>query len=84
MRVDSAHTATTQTNALARCALPQHGTNAVENEVLRLMEERGIRRVLLMQDHRLTGMISEADIATQLTEHRVIEVVERLYAAPMS
>jgi CBS domain-containing protein len=52
------------------------------DQVLRAMEEHKIRRLPVIDNHRLVGMISEADIATQLSEDRVMEVVERVYAAP--
>ncbi len=43
------------------------------SEVLRLMEQHAIRRLPVLDDDRLVGMISEADLATHLGEHEVAE-----------
>jgi CBS domain-containing protein len=48
-------------------------------EVLSVMEEHQIRRVPVIDEHRVVGMISEADIARQLPEH-VGRFVEAVYA----
>jgi len=56
--------------------------NASEDDVLRLMEEHEIRRLPVIQNQRLVGMISEADLATHLDEHRLAEFVGKIYAAP--
>lgn len=52
------------------------------NEVLRTMEENKIRRVPVIDDNRLVGMISEADLATHLNEHQISEFASAIYAAP--
>jgi CBS domain-containing protein len=49
-------------------------------EVLRRMTEHGIRRIPVISEHRIVGMISEADLARNLDEHRLAEFVERVYA----
>jgi CBS domain-containing protein len=49
-------------------------------DVLRLMEERQIRRVPVLADLRLVGMISEADVARHLSESRVGHFVETITA----
>lgn len=56
--------------------------DADEDEVLRLMEEHRIRRLPVIDDHRLVGMISEADVARRLPEDKVAHFVETIYAAP--
>lgn len=56
--------------------------SADADEVLRIMEQHRIRRVPVIENHKLVGMISEADVATHLPEHKVHEFVERIYAAP--
>jgi CBS domain-containing protein len=58
--------------------------NADEGEVLRLMEEHLIRRLPVIEERQIIGMISEADVATQLTEARVAEFAGRIYSAPPS
>jgi CBS domain-containing protein len=55
---------------------------ADHREVLRLLEEHKIRRIPVIEDRRLVGMISEADVATQLSEDEITEFVRTIYAAP--
>ncbi|GAA1898595.1 CBS domain-containing protein [Asanoa iriomotensis] len=52
------------------------------DQVLSLMESHAIRRLPVIRDHRLVGMISEADLATHLSEHQVAEFTHEVYAAP--
>ncbi|MGW3399751.1 CBS domain-containing protein [Streptomyces hydrogenans] len=47
-------------------------------EVLRTMQDHRIRRVPVIDDHRLVGMISEADLALHLPEERVGHFVEEV------
>lgn len=51
-------------------------------EVLELMIDSGIRRIPVMEDHRIVGMISEADLAVQLDDVQVKHFAESLYGAP--
>ncbi|MEU6934109.1 CBS domain-containing protein [Streptomyces sp. NPDC046374] len=46
--------------------------------VLRTMQDHRIRRVPVIDDHRLVGMISEADLARHLPEERVGRFVEKI------
>ncbi|MFH9728471.1 CBS domain-containing protein [Streptomyces sp. NPDC017254] len=46
--------------------------------VLRTMQDHRIRRVPVIDDHRLVGMISEADLARHLPEERVGHFVEEI------
>ncbi|ONI90295.1 CBS domain-containing protein [Saccharothrix sp. ALI-22-I] len=50
------------------------------SHVLRTMEENQIRRIPVIEKHRLVGMVSEADIARHLDEGQIAEFVERVYA----
>ncbi|MDF3147759.1 MULTISPECIES: CBS domain-containing protein [unclassified Streptomyces] len=52
------------------------------DQVLRAMEEHRIRRLPVIDDHRLVGMISEADLARHLPEDRVGHFVEVVCAVP--
>jgi len=45
------------------------------------MESHQIRRVPVIESHRLVGMISEADLARHLSEQTVGEFVEAVCAA---
>jgi CBS domain-containing protein len=53
-----------------------------EDQVLRVMEQHQVRRlpVINHEDHRLIGMISEADVARNLPRERVAELVSAIYA----
>ena len=50
--------------------------------VLALMREHRIRRVPVLDEHRLVGMISQADIAKSLPEDKAGRLVEAISAAP--
>jgi CBS domain-containing protein len=50
----------------------------------RLMEEHQIRRLPVIEERRLAGMISEADLATHLPEAKIAEFAYRVYSAPPS
>lgn len=56
--------------------------DADAGQVLRAMEEHKIRRLPVIDDHRLVGMISEADLARHLPEDQVGHFVEVICAAP--
>jgi CBS domain-containing protein len=49
-------------------------------EVLHQMEDHHIKRLPVIENHRLVGIISEADLARNLDEHRLAEFVEKVYA----
>jgi CBS domain-containing protein len=49
-------------------------------EVLRRMEDHQVKRLPVIENHRLVGIISEADLARNLDEHRLAEFVEKVYA----
>jgi CBS domain-containing protein len=58
--------------------------NAEDGDVLRLMEEHHIRRLPVIEEHELVGMISEADLATHLPEAKIAGFTSRIYSAPPS
>ncbi|WAZ20992.1 CBS domain-containing protein [Streptomyces cinnabarinus] len=49
-------------------------------EVLQVMQEHQIRRLPVIENKRLVGMISEADLAQHLTEDQIASWVESVYA----
>jgi CBS domain-containing protein len=55
--------------------------DADAGQVFRAMEEHKIRRLPVIDDHRLVGMISEADLARHLPEDQVGHFVEVICAA---
>jgi CBS domain-containing protein len=56
--------------------------DADQREVLRLLEEHKIRRLPVIEGHRLVGMISEADVATHLSEDEIAQFARTIYSAP--
>jgi CBS domain-containing protein len=50
------------------------------DDVLHVMEEHQIRRVPVLENKRLVGMISEADLAQRLPEDKLAHFVESIYA----
>jgi CBS domain-containing protein len=52
------------------------------SDVLMLMKQHAIRRLPILDDDRLVGMISEADLATHLGEHEVAAFAGMVYSAP--
>lgn len=49
-------------------------------QVLESMESHQVRRMPVIADHRLIGMISEADLARALTDDQLAHFVERICA----
>jgi CBS domain-containing protein len=56
--------------------------DADTDEVLDLMIDSGVRRVPVIEDHSLVGMISEADLAVQLDQAQLKRFSGSLYALP--
>jgi CBS domain-containing protein len=52
------------------------------NEALRTMTEHKVRRLPVIDGKRLIGIISQADIATNIDEERVGDLVEAISSAP--
>ncbi|MEU6483844.1 CBS domain-containing protein [Streptomyces sp. NPDC046887] len=50
------------------------------DEVLQMMKEHRIRRLPVIENKRLIGMISEADIARHLSDAQIAGWAERVYA----
>ena len=63
-----------------------HGTprwidaNADVGDVLREMQDHQIRRLPVIENKRLVGMISEADLARHLTEEQIADFAHSVYA----
>jgi CBS domain-containing protein len=67
---------------LAEGTLVWVDAEADEDEVLRKMEQHKIRRLPVLENRQLVGMISEAELATKLPDQKVAHYVESIYAAP--
>ena len=52
------------------------------DEALRTMIDHKVRRLPVIDDRKLVGIISQADIATHLDEEKVGDLVEAISAAP--
>ena len=58
------------------------GADDPVEEVLRTMTEHKVRRLPVIDGHRCVGMVSQADVATNLDEERVGDLVAAISAAP--
>ncbi|MFF7750752.1 CBS domain-containing protein [Streptomyces sp. NPDC007971] len=54
--------------------------NASVDQVLDTMQTNQIRRLPVIQEKKLVGMITEADLARHLTEEQIAGFVEKVYA----
>jgi len=54
--------------------------DADSEEIIDLMVESGIRRLPVIEDQRIVGMISEADLAQSLPESELKRLVETVYS----
>ena len=60
------------------------GADDPVEEILRTMKEHGVRRLPVIDGHQLIGIVSQADVATNLPESSVGDLVEAISAAPPS
>jgi CBS domain-containing protein len=58
------------------------GADDPVEEILRTMTEHKVRRLPVIDGHDCVGMVSQADVATNLDEADVGELVESISAAP--
>lgn len=58
------------------------GADDSVEEALRTMAKHSVRRLPVIDGHRLVGMVSQADIARQLDESLTGELVEAISSAP--
>jgi len=72
--------ATVTAGELAKGAPVTIDSSADVAEVLNVMEEHQIRRLPVIESHRLIGMISEADLARHLPDQSVGQFVEAICA----
>jgi CBS domain-containing protein len=57
------------------------GADDPVEEALRTMAEHGVRRLPVIDGHDLVGMLSQADVARNLPEERVGDLVEAISSA---
>jgi CBS domain-containing protein len=58
------------------------GADDSVEEALRTMTQHGVRRLPVIDGHDLVGMVSQADVAKNLPEDKVGDLVEALSSAP--
>jgi CBS domain-containing protein len=60
------------------------GADDSVEEALRTMAEHGVRRLPVIEGHQLVGVVSQADVARNLPEQAVGDLVEAISSAPAS
>ena len=73
--------ASTKVAELAEGEVVTIGADDPIDEALRTMTEHKVRRLPVIDEHRLVGIISQADIATNLDEEKVGDLVEAISAS---
>lgn len=58
------------------------GADDSVEEVLRTMSEHGVRRLPVIDGHDLIGVVSQADVAKNLPEDKVGDLVEAISSGP--
>ena len=79
---DGGDPSTTKVESLAEGKPVTIGADDSVEEALRTMKEHHVRRLPVIDDHRLIGMLSQADVAMNLPEEKVGELVEVISGAP--
>jgi CBS domain-containing protein len=63
---------------LARDSVYFVDVSASIQEILNVMEEHQVRRLPVMEEHRLVGILTEADIARHLPEHAIVQFLKAI------
>ena len=58
------------------------GADDSVDEALQTMKEAKVRRLPVIDGHELVGIVSQGDLATNISEERVGDLVEAISAAP--
>lgn len=58
------------------------GADDSVEEAVRTMKDKAVRRLPVIDGHEVVGMVSQADVATNLPDDKVGELVEAISAAP--
>jgi CBS domain-containing protein len=77
---EGADCATTTVGSLAQGRVFFVDADADIDGVLAVMEEHQVRRVPVIENHRLVGFISESDLSRSLDAARIQEFVGRVYS----
>jgi CBS domain-containing protein len=81
---DGSDPSSTKVSELAEGKPVAIGADDSVEEALRTMSQHGVRRLPVIDGHDLVGMISQADIARNLPEASVGDLVEAISSAPSS
>ena len=73
--------AQTRAAELAQGTLFWVDAGAAVDEALRQMEDHQVKRLPVIENHQLVGVISEADLARNISEHQLAEFIEKVYGA---
>jgi CBS domain-containing protein len=79
---DGADPSTVQADSFAEGKPVTIGADDSVEEALRTMTEHGVRRLPVIDGHELVGMLSQADIAKNLPDDQVAQLVEAISKAP--
>jgi CBS domain-containing protein len=71
---------TTAAGELAQGSVYHIGGEASIEQMLSVMEEHQVRRLPVIDNHRLVGIVSEADIARRLPEHAIAQFIKAICA----
>jgi CBS domain-containing protein len=74
--------ASTKVSQLAQGEVVTIGADDSLEELMRTMSQKAVRRVPVIDGHRLVGIVSQADVARNLPEDRVGELVGLISGAP--
>jgi CBS domain-containing protein len=74
--------ATTKVAELAEGKPVTIGADDSVEEALRTMKEHGVRRLPVIDGHELIGIVSQADVARNLPEDKIGDLVEAISSAP--
>lgn len=69
---------TTTAGELAQGSAYYVAADASIEQMLEVMEEHQVRRLPVIENHRLVGIVSEADIARHLPEHAIVQFVKAI------
>jgi CBS domain-containing protein len=79
---DGADPSTVQADSFAEGKPVTIGADDSVEEALRTMTEHGVRRRPVIDGHDLVGMLSQADIAKNLPDDQIAQLVEAISKAP--
>jgi CBS domain-containing protein len=73
---------TTKVDQLTTAETVTIGADDPVEEVLRTMTDHGVRRLPVIDGHQLVGVVSQADVARNLPDDQIAQLVEAISSAP--